>query len=321
MMRYLLCSTVVGVALIGWSAAGCDSDFDSVTEVTKFRVLGVSVTPPEIHPGYDGPVSFEVLWHHPEPQQEVQFGWVLCAGDLPMGAGLRYCTLLDQTIRPELGSAADGGDRFLVERVQFPQPVEGDESDQGFVATVVVLMCAGGQLPDPSSWLDVHREVANLDDLCVGGEGLHALKNFIASVPRPLGDPPVIDEPNANPQLASLSFQPGTMATEDTVRITCQNPTDCGPEIGITAAFTPESYQRYHTEALDEVEAVVERPFVSWFATGGAFDDIRSISDNPNQPARVGWAIAAPGTYHLWAVAHDRRGGASWWTFRVEVIE
>jgi hypothetical protein len=54
---------------------------------------------------------------------------------------------------------------------------------------------------------------------------------------------------------------------------------------------------------------------VSWFTTGGAFDEDTTgrPADDPTPFATNGWtAPSSPGTYRVWVVVRDDRGGSSW---------
>ena len=102
----------VGASLV----SGCADELDQVMEVDKFRIMGVSVDPPEIRPEHAGPLEIQVLWHDPHGDgRTVQFAWVFCLGDVPTATGYQYCELLDEDgLPPVIATQEEGGDVFTI---------------------------------------------------------------------------------------------------------------------------------------------------------------------------------------------------------------
>ncbi|MCP4674119.1 MAG: hypothetical protein GY854_01085 [Deltaproteobacteria bacterium] len=307
---------------VAFLTAGCADEFDLVTEVNKFRVMGVSVTPPEIRPEYTGPVDIQVLWHDPHGKgRSVEFGWVFCAGDVPTATGYQACELLDPFLLPPvIANAESGGDTFSIPMIPA-EAYEDIPEGTSFVATAIVLMCAGGSLP-PAEELVTHQDTNDINALCKGGDGISAYKSIVIANGNVLSD-----EPNANPQILSLSLD-GALLTPVNVNdpdphipddVTCSD-YDCDADITLAASFSNESYQSYTILEFDEPKTEQERPYISWFATGGEFLGEHSVSDSPDDVPEVEWNPKEQGDYILWAVANDRRGGVSWQEFRVRVM-
>ena len=108
---------------------------------------------------------------------------------------------------------------------------------------------------------------------------------------------------------------------------------ECDPEDGcreplkVRGTLTAGSFQRYErplASNLEQTEIVYERTYISWFITGGKFDEERSGNGSttdeilPDHPFKANW-LPPPegGEFTLWAVAHDVRGGVSWKIYSV----
>ncbi len=317
----LLCVPFIA-ATVGILAMSCADEFDMVTDVKKLRVMGVSVSPPEIRPDYTGPVDIQVLWHDPQGGgRSVEFAWVLCAGNVPTATGYQACELLDSVfLPPVVVDAGSGGDTFEVPVI----PVEVYEDipeGTSFAATAIVLICAGGLLP-PADELITHQETNNINALCEGGDGLSAYKTIKIANGNEFDD-----EPNTNPEIQTFSLDGRALTPVDASDLDAHTPDGvscfggdgCDVNLGVTASFSDESYQVFTTVEFDEPVPEKESPYISWFGTGGEFDGTHSISNSPDDAPEVKWNPKEPGDYILWAVANDRRGGVSWQEFRVSV--
>jgi hypothetical protein len=99
-------------------------------------------------------------------------------------------------------------------------------------------------------------------------------------------------------------------------------PADC-PMDGSTPGCTgPETYA-YNDLVNHAIVDRRESMRVSWYATGGSFDEDRT--GRAEEEAAItytenGWnAPGQPGTVFLWVVLRDSRGGETWKSYRIEV--
>ena len=108
----------------------------------------------------------------------------------------------------------------------------------------------------------------------------------------------------------------GPSETKETGEGQCE--ADCKPEKACAGA---ERFLAFSLESrtLDEVREVMR---VSWFTTGGAFRDDRTGRDATDLATTSDndyTAPSAPGSYPLWVVLRDSRGGVTWATIEVRV--
>ena len=75
----------------------------------------------------------------------------------------------------------------------------------------------------------------------------------------------------------------------------------------------PETYLYYDPRSQTLVSRR-ESMRVSWFTSGGelAVDATQVGEDDPATGASTTWHVPGPGTYYLWAVLRDSRGGIAW---------
>jgi hypothetical protein len=112
---------------------------------------------------------------------------------------------------------------------------------------------------------------------------------------------------NQNPILVSLSAQVGDAPVSlDTL--------PAGQRIRLVAAWSADSAETYPVfdsasqTLVDHREAL----WLSWYATDGAFDDSTTgrAEDDPTAWSENAWqSPALAGTFFLWLVLHDSRGG------------
>ncbi|MBN2340483.1 MAG: hypothetical protein JXX29_12850 [Deltaproteobacteria bacterium] len=301
-------------AMMGLSS--CADELSEVTTVDKLRVLGVAVNPPEIRPEHTGAVTVEVLWHDPEiATRNTQFAWVFCLGDVPAATGYEYCEPVDATLLPPtIVDAADGGDSFTIPALPpslFSMIPEGESA----VFTAIVLMCAGGTLPDADALLASTEP--NIDSLCRNGDAVSMYKNITVANGSTFND-----DVNTAPAIQTVTINNSALqpvVTGDEVNeIVCVD-NKCDRGLSVDAAFTPESTQSYTVVRFDEPLVKTERPYISWYATGGEFEMPYTMTNDDGTLDIIKWNPDEAGDYTLWAVANDGRGGVSWNTYRLHV--
>jgi hypothetical protein len=95
-------------------------------------------------------------------------------------------------------------------------------------------------------------------------------------------------------------------------------PADCTQPMGCTGA---ERFVTFNIPSQADVDTR-EAMGVSWFATGGAFDDDSTGRESTDMTTSSdnGWtAPAQSGAIHFWIVLRDSRGGAGWAQYTVLV--
>jgi hypothetical protein len=297
---------IASIGLLG----GC-FELPSESKIENFRVLGLSAEPPEIAPG-EG-TRMEILWADPEGDgREVTFAWMGCTGYIHSSQGIRTC---DMVVPPIVRTAEEGGD--VLEIPSLPEDIL-DYAPEGLnwiKVTFIVLMCAGGELPAEDEYVN-HRNVSNVNTLCDGGEGISIYKNVTISEAddpqrNPVIDYILVDDTRLEPAPDGAPFEVG-----------CTQKDNCGAKVALSAFFTEESLQSYEVIEFEEPTMVNERMSITWFVTGG---DMKTPSAGPAEENRIGpyentWKPEEPGTFTLFAVAHDERGGASWVSYLFEVV-
>jgi hypothetical protein len=339
--RFLILISLI-TALWTW---GCGEDLESISQITKLRIMGIQADPPEIRPGET--TNLRILFADPNGEgRKVNIFWFAMAGTFSPDSNLEEADkILDDC---GLIDAEEGGNECRVEikEAQILEYMDMINKDEYLPVTVVVGLCAGGTLP-PIKDMHETNQLAEIGDLCVGGEGTVGFKTFRVSNS---------DTPNTNPVISGAEFIWTEVDDEEPMRETlfpaseetpseyiCVDEHGCrkGPDLELQ--LTKGSYELYEIEEYGEKNRIAESPYVSWFVTGGEFELERSrtkdpVDQNDNQnisepeweahskllnseeksaepwePIENTWLPPRQGgTYELWAVAHDSRGGLTW---------
>ncbi|MBN1770464.1 MAG: hypothetical protein JXB32_04315 [Deltaproteobacteria bacterium] len=279
----------MGLALL-LVAGACSEDLPPQSLVDKFRVLGVRADLPEAAPGET--VRVDALLADPLGEgRAVSYLWAACL--------LGPAANPDDCMDPEAGGILGLG---FTPEFSFVAPAlpEGDPSAQ---VLVILLACAGGTfvLPtvdggDPSGFPE-----------CEGGDGATVYKRVTVRE---------TDTPNHNPMFLDVAVD-GTPFGLEPVELPACAEGECG-ERTVTAAVAPDAVETFIEIAFGEPVEREEGVYVSWFATAGSFERIRSGVDN----LEVGWTPpAGPATVDLWFVLHDGRGGTDWRGARLVLVE
>jgi hypothetical protein len=102
----------------------------------------------------------------------------------------------------------------------------------------------------------------------------------------------------------------------DETKVSCA--ADCTNPKGCTGAERFVNFDLVSQQVVDAREGM----HVSWFATGGGFDQDRTGSSSTNDATTSanGWtAPSQKGPAHVWVVLHDDRGGVGWAGYAVQV--
>jgi hypothetical protein len=152
---------------------------------------------------------------------------------------------------------------------------------------------------------------------------------FVGTTPTQLGELNADTHPNTNPQIDDVTDPTlGTLVIEEagTNAVARAQRLDltahwavCDP--GATSCTGSEGYAYLDPQTSDVVVAR-EEMIVSWFASGGTFDDDSTgrAATDPTPYTNNGWtAPATAGSVHVWAVLRDDRGGVAWLSFVIDV--
>jgi hypothetical protein len=294
------------IALASASVLGCAEPMDPASMVNELRVLAIRADPPEIAPG-EG-TSLTALWADPKGRgRDVTFLWIAAAGLVDLEGGFPDTAPL---AAPQVATAAEGGDHY-----EIPVTSEGIieqfalAGENAVNITILTLACAGGVPPTIDDL--THRKSLDLkSDLCRGGQGVLATKVVRVSKSK---------TPNENPTIDTV-WLAGKAIPEETADLaiaSCTKHKAC-KDIKLKTSLSSSSFETYPAnETMHGATGKLdENLYISWFATAGDLDKVRSIPDSPDKPAVNQLDLAAddPDSLTLYIVAHDNRGGTSWRT-------
>jgi hypothetical protein len=321
-----------GLAL-GAVLGGCNAEQESISQVTKPRLLAVQAEPPEIPVGGETTLSLLLVDQAGPISQKAEIAWVVLSGDYTaVPDPSEFAVDLDQDaldLRMPL-EVELGGSFLLVRAGQRPLDL-ADQGRDGKI-TAFALVCVGGVLPStPKALFDRMADLfaGRLEDhngVCDGpGAGIIALKQITVSRP----EKPASDV-NHNPQIHSLLLENRALLSDlgDKVQLehVCEGADGCREELRLAAYLNVDGFETYPS-ALGK-ERLEEVVYVSWFTTGGKWNADRSGVRGPPEekdsrwgPFEASWFPPRDGgTVDLWCVAHDVRGGVSWWRARLRVL-
>jgi hypothetical protein len=271
------------------AVGACSEDLPPQSLVDKFRVLGIRADLPEAAPGE--PVQLEALLADPlHGARTISYLWAACV--LGPAANPEDCA--DPAAGGIVGVGFTPSFAFVA-----PELPEGALSSQ---VLVTLLVCAGGTFVLPTA--DGGEPTGF--PVCEGGDAATAYKRVTIS------DDAVR---NHNPSFVDVALDGTPLGTEPLELPACAEG-ECA-ERTVTATAAPDAVETFIEIAFGEPIEREEGVYVSWFATHGSFERIRSGVDD----LVVGWTPpAGPATVDLWFVMHDGRGGADWRSARIELV-
>jgi hypothetical protein len=279
--------------------AGCErGGVSPLSLVQDLMIMGVSTEPAQIIPGED--ISVKLLWVDPAGNgRNVWFVWRM------------FWTECDDEVcfdhkgqPPFIGSHKNNGDVFLVPGSVTQQFLAGEDDSPLFIS---VFVCAGGVTPTAKEL----EESASWVDLCEGNffSAIKSVRVFDAM------------NPQANPVIERLLLngeeqQPRNEGGHK--EFVCGE--TCDLDVLLDLHLDSTSFEMFSVEVEEDVfEDYEETIHISWFSTGGALMNERSSVTEAGESFTNRWRLTQKGTYTLWAVSHDSRGGASWETYEVEL--
>ena len=254
--------------------------------VERFRIIAVRADAP------DGPagstVTLDALVADPTGEgRALSRLWVACR----LGPSLDPEACADPESGGIVGIGMTPGFTFTT-----PAPEEGETEVQ---VMVTLAVCAGGTFELPTD-----GGPAGTPE-CAGGDGAIAYKRVFSRVG---------DDYNHNPGLAGLTVDGEPWDAGTSERPACA-PDTCTP-LELVASLTAGSAETWTEIAFGSPRERTEDVYVSWFATDGTFERIRSAGEAP----KVEWTPPeGPATVDFWIVVHDGRGGTDWTTRRIEL--
>ena len=278
-----------GLAVI-LAAGACSEDMAPQSLVDKFRVLGVRADVPEASPGET--VHLDALLADPLGDgRTVSYLWAACV--LGPAANPEDCA------DPEAGGIIGIG---FTPEFSFVAPAvpEGDVSSQ---VLVTLLVCAGGTFVLPT--VD-GGDISGFPE-CEGGDGATAYKRVTIGTAA---------ERNHNPAFVDVAVDDTPLGAEP-LRLPACAEGECRA-LSVTATAAPDAVETFIEIAFGEPIEREEGVYVSWFATDGSFERIRSGVDD----LQVNWTPpAGAATVDLWFVMHDGRGGTDWRSAQLVLAE
>lgn len=331
----------LAAALASVVGAGCIEDLDPKHVVNSPRILDVIADPPEATIG--GRINLRAILGAVPAGERVEYEWTVClspdASGIPVGG-------FGTTVSEEgcFGSAAPcaitlGTGPTATLPVPPPTPPAGTMCGMtelprdgglpggGGGGAGGLPMCTDEALAPlraafgPGLTCETLRRLLRDIGLVVkvgvvvrvGGRTLRAVKRVVVSTS---------ERPNTNPPPPRLRFGTQQVVAADDGSDTCRamsgEPIVARRDAEYELAPEPEQWLEPHValSAAGEFQERTETAYYSWYTTGGNF--ARNITRSPirNNMYR---APPTPGTYALWVLVRDGRGGSSGCHFDVRV--
>jgi hypothetical protein len=283
---------------IALAATSCGGDFDrSVALVTSPRILAVKAEPPESAPG--AAVAYTALVATPggtDPQAGVAWSFCSTPASPTEGSPLaETCIAAPEApvafgFAATLSTPADACRRFGPQGMpaqagqSAPRPAAPDVTG-GYYQPLVL---------DWQGYATAAFERLTCDPIGVSLDLAQLYRNT--------------RRPNQNPRLLGLTATIDGQAADLTA---------LAPEsiVELTASWSPESVESYVMVDPQQAKLVsrTEDLWVAWFVSGGALDaDVSRAAGSEAAASNRFHASASPGTFYLWAVLHDDRGGTDY---------
>ena len=306
------------LALALAAVLGCEPNLDQRTfAVSSPRVLAVRSDPAEAPPG--GTVALSTLYVSANgPMSSGPFDWAFCDDRNPLtnlGPVSPACAEPTGDVFVELGDDAGASGAVPLDACrQFGPDVPSAQPNE-----------PPGRPVDPDSTGGYYQPVR----LVAGTETAVGLVRITCDVPGAtpdqLSDLAAHDHPNQNPAIDAVSDPTlgalvaqgqGTNTVSPSQRLDLRASwASCDPDA--TSCTGSEGYALLDPQTHQVVDAREEMR-VSWFATGGTFDNDRTGRDATDATPYTdnGWtAPQVAGTVWVWVVLRDDRGGVGWQSY------
>ena len=215
-----------------------------------------------------------------------------------------------------------------------------------------LLACSNGVIDETAllegtQTLSSSQEIGDLETACHGNNAtaIAAFKTLNISIPDAITNGLTTDDLNANPQINLLQIEdvihspnspPGETGT-----MVCEGTDGCRDPFTFRVAVFKKDFQYF--EGFSRRENEMEKMFVSWFSNGGEMSSSRIRSNDAQTAAdamadgdiaRMDELLAANsnynwftvdwlppikgGTFDLWVVVNDLRGGVGYARYRIK---
>ncbi len=307
----------LGAIAASTAIGSCAPPLEQPWQLTDFRVLGVTVEPPEPSRGQDvqATLAFADVRNRP-----VTVVWIACTipitggvmtggGDGGMDGGSTSGTAGCAIVSPP-GSPFPLPDLRTTVTVHIPATGGSADSSGRETVTLLGFACAGGSIGLASD--------GGTTPTCRGSDarGWSFTRSIRIHDPRTS-----IDPPNSNPHISEVRFGPEgttyplTSDNQPTIRVcTGRAGSATCPAFVFEVGFTDGSRETYHTADLVE-GGIITRPerLTTGFAItrgslGGAFRTDSSAAPTSTMQNAY-YAPETPGDIHLVVYATDGRGG------------
>jgi hypothetical protein len=311
----------------------CGPQFDPSSEVKSLRVLGVKKSKPYAQPGED--VSLQLLWDDPKGDgRAVQSGFIGgCVnpiGDLYYGCFPQFA---EKLAKNELPFGA--GDTFQVtlpQDILSSRPVPHEAGQTRYGLYIVFFVTCAGRLDfvtaESASATDLPLRCLDADDQPLGSDdfvvGYSSIYSFADTV-------------NTNPEVGTTFKVAGSDVSADCTGEACQGApavaVDCSteadrarcikacsddgdsscPAIEVAPQISPTTVETDDVSSKLFGAHVTEQMWVNYYVDRGGISEVRLLNDSStgwNEKYRA--QLRAPkdaGSFQLWAVVHDNRGG------------
>jgi hypothetical protein len=344
--RFVLGAAVIGGIAVPWLTS-CSSSFDAPSRIEGIRVLAVAADEPFANPGdtvhlqmtYDAGGSFAgvtptILWIGDcfDPAGDTYYGCYAQFADLV--SSFQNGGSFDPT-KVAIGRGLDRFDVTLPDDIIANHPPPATGSNFG-VAYVFFVVCAGDIRPVAVS--DAGGLAGNFPLGCFGADGQQiGADGFVPGFTEVYAF--ADGRTNHNPPAKSLLIKRPTDPDDD-YRPLASKPEDAHP---VDACDIDEDARRklgcgnhpFTSCAAYQIDVDVdgsvserdpgspengsflhEAVWIDWYTDGGDFDNDVSLVYDPHDgllPDRSVQWIAPPtkGTYSIWGVLHDARGGTT----------
>jgi hypothetical protein len=352
--------------------AGCNDKMETQSQVTKFRILAVEASSPEVLPG--GLLGFRAQF---AMASQANVAWALInptlwsaikngekPDSLPSPPVYLSYTTIDKDGISVFGSDFEKDPFVAVSDDIFSN---NDDPSLSLSIPVFILGCNNGAI-DKEIFTSLILKLTNMDvsalnEACVQTDPkiepetitaykyvrISNFKDTDATVPA-LDTEVNPNELNKNPVISTLKID-GTvhypsLPADKTGVIHCKGSDGCRDSVTFEVALTPSSFQFYYQEDPLSDNMILtnemENIYLSWFCDGGEFsaDQVRSSDAQKALDAKekkykdtdfkimadshwfdVDWKPPFKGgSFNLWIVAHDLRGGTGWQHYNIKAI-
>jgi hypothetical protein len=338
--------TLTAVALAALALGGC-STFQDESTVIDLRILGIKADPPEIYVDPSTLASqttpfkstFTALVVDPKGNgRSISYDVLACPRDIDTvtAATGHNGVICQQNVAGQTPTSYE----VIPPSTPATTTDPGPEHDISFDFSVPPSLLQLAFTADPYAAMGFQLPVVVQMELGAGSENIIATKRLIFS--QQLPDRPA-QAPNQNPEVTTVTTYPARDANLDPI-----SPTPLDPSAPVTVplggklwfepggavaeAYSTRTLTRDNPPQVVTTDVPAETLRFAFFTTAGTFTPVETstatsaIFTKPGRP-HLESQYAAPTKMPdnplvtLWIFAHDERGGASWTTRQIQLIQ